>query len=658
MAIAAMKKVLIASHRSEAGDFLEKLQGMGVMEVLNAEQALVSKEWPDLQSEALKPRDLEEMVGRLEKAVSFLEKYAADKGGVSPFSPLKEIESSNYTETVSGKDALNLLEKTENIQSSIEQLENELENCRGRYDWLLPWKDLSVPVEELTGLQKARCISGFVPYQHIDEVTEKIVEHGGAIEETGVTGSSHACLIICNYDTFGEINKVLRAADFDPVNFENLTGMVADLLEESKKRAEELESRLKSAKSTASELAGQRLVLKILYDHYNNFLERRWTENSAPSTENVILFEGWVKRNNFSLLEEAATGFKYTSVSEIPPAEDELPPVDIENKKAAESFEVITRLYGLPDPKNLDPTPFLAPFFAVFFGICLTDVGYGLLLGIIAWLIMRKFQGDKRAFVMVIICSVMAVIGGALTGSWFGDFFQNVIPEDTGLYNALNGMREKLMLFDPMKDPITFFVISLILGYVQVQFGLFIGFFHFLFRKEYAEAFFDKGVWIVFLNCLVIFALSKQGLLPGALSPVFMYICIAAALVILLFSERTAGWGGRIGMGMFGLFNTVFYFGDILSYVRLMALGMATAGLGMAINVLVKLVMDVPYVGWLLGALMFVGGHLVNLAMSVLSAFVHTLRLQFVEFFPKFYNSGGREFKPMRRKYKHVLVKE
>jgi V/A-type H+-transporting ATPase subunit I len=133
---------------------------------------------------------------------------------------------------------------------------------------------------------------------------------------------------------------------------------------------------------------------------------------------------------------------------------------------------------------------------------------------------------------------------------------------------------------------------------------------------------------------------------------------ISPAFLILLFRGRGMGWGGRLGMGVFQLFSTVFYMGDILSYVRLMALGMVGTGFGLAINVLVNLVSEAPYVGWLLGAVVFVVGHLFNLGMSMLSAFVHSLRLQFVEFFPKFFTGGGREFEPLQKRYHYVEIRD
>ncbi|MHC4926963.1 MAG: V-type ATPase 116kDa subunit family protein, partial [Planctomycetota bacterium] len=200
--------------------------------------------------------------------------------------------------------------------------------------------------------------------------------------------------------------------------------------------------------------------------------------------------------------------------------------------------------------------------------------------------------------------------------------------------------------------------LSLGLGYVQILFGLIIGFFNHLKRKEYAAAIYEKLTWVILLNCLLLFALAKYKILPEVLGTPFAIIALVMVGLIFWCTERNSGMAGRIGGGVFAVFSTVFYVGDMLSYVRIMALGMVTAGLGMAVNILTKLVMDVPYVGFILGLLLFVFGHFVNIALSLLSAFVHSLRLQFVEFFPKFFEGGGREFKPLRNDYKYVTIVE
>ncbi len=205
-----------------------------------------------------------------------------------------------------------------------------------------------------------------------------------------------------------------------------------------------------------------------------------------------------------------------------------------------------------------------------------------------------------------------------------------------------------------------FFAISLALGYIQIVFGIAVAFVHKWRRKEYEAAIFDHLTWLIWINSLAILAAAKTGNIPAAFGTIFGVIAIVPGIGILLFSEREGGWGARVGMGFYNLFSTVFYVGDILSYIRLMALGMVTGGFGMAINQIAKQVMeiDVPVVGWVGGALIFVGGHLFNIANSALGSFVHSMRLQFVEFFTKFLEGGGKQFEPLEKSYKHIQIDE
>jgi V/A-type H+/Na+-transporting ATPase subunit I len=653
MAIAEMTKVIIACFHDQANDLLEELQKEGIFEIFDAQRAMVSKEWPELQTEIKKPRDLEEMVTRLQKSIDFLKENAKEKDVTSVFRPLIKINKQKYSQVVSSKEAVNLLLETEHAISESDRLQTEIENKCGTCEILAPWENLELPVEQLRELDSATCFSGLLPKQHLDEIIENLSELNAAVEQVGLVGNMHACLVVCLNDAASEVQKVLRNGDFEAVSFEGQAGTVAVMLKDCIEQRKSLCSELEKTLEKACELATDRLSLQILFDHYTNLLSREQTRAFAPATENTILLEGWVKTKDFSKAEAIVGDFDAANIGKMDLAEDEEAPVEIDNNSAVRPFEVITRLYGMPSAVDVDPTVFLAPFFALFFGLCLTDAGYGIFMVAILWWILKKVQGDKGILWMMLSCSAVTIIAGALTGGWFGDALQTLVPAK---FAWVNGFREKIMIFDPMTNPMPFFKLSIGLGYLQIMFGLLIAFFNNIKRKEYIAAICDQLSWLIFLNSLVLYLCSKKGICLPGLTTLFGFAALSQVFVIFFFTERKSGLAGRLGGGTFALFSTVFYLGDILSYVRLMALGMVTAGLGIAVNILVKLLMDVPYIGFILGAVLFVVGHLFNLAMSTLSSFVHSLRLQFVEFFPKFLTGSGREFKPMRKDYKHVMI--
>ncbi len=656
MAIASMQKVMIVAHRSQVTELLSALQDCGVVQILDAERAMVSKEWPELMVETRRHRDLEESIDRLDKAIAFLKPYAG-KDQSSLFAPLVEIDASTYGNVTGAEDSTEILDDVESVRDGMEKLASETENDAATLDKLLPWETLAIPVEQLGGLSSSTTFAGLIADQNFAEAQEKLDELGAAIEVVADEDRTKACIVACLNETAGDVSKALRSVDFEAAAFEGLTGVVADKIASLKARQQEIAKEQADLEAQATELAKDRVKLQMLFDHHQNLHGRVVTEATSPATDHAVFIEGWVCKRNYKKLEKIVARFDASDLSAIEPAEGEEPPIEIDNGPATRPFETITRLYGTPSIKDVDPTVFLAPFFALFFGLCLTDAGYGIVLTLLLAWALKKMQGDKKALVMLLICSVLTIAAGAITGGWFADTVQTLLPQDEGSFGAtLEGWRQKIMLFDPMAQPLIFIGLSLGLGYIQVLFGLFIGFFNHLNRKEYPEAIFEKLTWIILLNCLLLFALAKNGVLPAALGTPFGIIALIMVGMIFWCTERNSGMAGRIGGGVFAVFSTVFYMGDMLSYVRIMALGMVTAGLGMAVNILTKLVMDVPYVGFILGLLLFVFGHVVNIALSLLSAFVHSLRLQFVEFFPKFFEGGGREFKPFKKVYDYVSI--
>ncbi|UCG58431.1 MAG: V-type ATP synthase subunit I [Phycisphaerales bacterium] len=651
MAIAQMAKVIIVCHRTQVSELLEVLQGEGICHILNAEEAVVSRDMPELAPGNDRPRDIETLINRLQKSIAFLKDYAKGaKGLASVLSPRTVVDEESYDKVVSDEEILKIIDRSERLEASMDKTRGEIESLHGILDMLRPWASLETPVEELGRLHRSICWAGLIPSQQFEQAQEKIAELGGAVQHIGTSNNKDACLIVALNESAEETQKLLRSVEFEMVSFESMTGTVAELIAENELQLERTEKQLQGLLDEASALSKNLLSIEILHDHYSNLLEREQTRDTAPATEHTVLLEGWVKKGDYARLEKAVSQFGAVSLTKVEPAEDEEIPVEIENKNAIKPFEVITRLYGMPKHFEVDPTAFLAPFFAIFFGLCLTDAGYGLVIIAMMVFMIKKMQGDKKLMWMLGICAGATVVAGALTGGWFGDGIQKFIP-------ALAPVREKMMWFDPLEKPMTFFIMALVLGYIQIMAGLAIGFFHYLKRKDYITAVCDYLTWLVMLNALVLFLAGKFGALAPAIGRVSGFLAPLPAATILTYSHRQGRWGGRIGMGLYNLFSTIFYLGDVLSYLRLMALGMVTAGLAMAINVITEIVGRIPYgIGVVAMIIVFVGGHLFNLAINALGAFVHTLRLQYVEFFPKFLLGGGRQFEPLSKKYKHIYI--
>ena len=649
MAIARMAKIIIVSHRSQASELLEALQREGICHILNADEAIVSRDYPDIAASAERPKDIEGILARLKKSITFLEKHAhKQKGLASVLSPRAVIDEQSYKKVISDKKILTTIETCEQLEASMEKTNSEIDNLHNTIDTLRPWSSLETPVEEIGQLSQATCWAGLIPTQHLEQIEEKLGELGAAMQKISAAGNRVACLIACLKEQTDEVQKSLRSAEFEPVNFESMKGTASELIREHGERLEKAQSQLKSYTEQAAALSENLLNLQILYDHYQNLLSREQTRDTAPATESTVLLEGWVKEHDLSRLEKLVSDFDASSLTKIKPAEDEEIPVEIENKRAIKPFEVITRLYGMPQHFEVDPTVFLAPFFAMFFALCLTDAGYGLVMVLLMALFIWKMQGDKKLLWMLGICGAATVIAGALTGGWFGNAIQTFILGKPNKSIAL--------WFDPFEKPMTFFILSIALGYFQIMAGLAIGLGHSIKRRDYLSAVCDYLSWLVMLNSVVLFLAAKFGAIPAPIGKVFGIIALFPAVLIMLFSERQGGWAGRIGMGVYNLFSTIFYMGDVLSYLRLMALGMVTGGLAMAINVIVDICSKIPLAGILIAVVVFIGAHAFNIAINTLGAFVHTLRLQYVEFFPKFFVGGGKQFMPLSKEYQHIYI--
>ncbi|MHC5088313.1 MAG: V-type ATPase 116kDa subunit family protein, partial [Planctomycetota bacterium] len=419
MAIASMQKVMIVAHRSRTVELLGALQASGIVQILDAERAMVTKQWPELVVESRRHRSLEEMIDRLEAALDFIKPYAP-KDETSLFAPLVPVDASTYDTVVAGQDAISCLGEIEHVRGDMEKLAAETETQHAQLVKLTPWAALDIAVEELGTLSGSTTFAGLIGEQHFAAACEKLDELDAIIEKVDMANRTAACIVVCFNENASAVQKALRSVEFEAVAFEGITGTVSENIAGVQQRLEAIQKEQDLLIQQMTDLAQNKLQLQILFDHYQNLINRIQAESTAPATDHAVFLEGWVRKRDYDKLEKLVRQFDATDLTPIEPAEGEETPVEIDNGPLAEPFESVTRLYGMPAVSDVDPTAFLAPFFALFFGICLTDAAYGLVMIAFFWWMLRKIKGDKKFIMMMIFCSISTVIAGALTGGWCG----------------------------------------------------------------------------------------------------------------------------------------------------------------------------------------------------------------------------------------------
>jgi V/A-type H+-transporting ATPase subunit I len=524
---------------------------------------------------------------------------------------------------------------------------------------LQPWINLDVPLEDLATTDHTTILLGLLPPKILPELMEKASSLTQAFEVEMVhQGKEGVYLVIIFHNPFREqFLDLLKSLGFEEVTFQDLKGTPGEIYQWCLSRIRELRGMIHTVDERSRALVRHQQNLQILYDHLMDQLERKKVESLFGQTSETFLIEGWIPRGKFpNFRDQVNKEFKELALLEVEPKGGETPPIYLENPKSIRPFEVITELYGMPNSREFDPSPFLAPFFFIFFGLCLNDAAYGIILTVTLLFFLQKYRatlGRMKLIWVLFLGGISAIFMGAITGGWFGDL---VVYLPSSL-DFLRKGRTGLMLFNPMDQVMTFLVIALILGFIQVCFGLVIRMVRNIRDGDWVEALCSPLAWLILINSTVLAFLGYRGILPPFLKPLGLALVILSSLTIVLFTDRTSpNRILRIGWGVFELYGITSYLGDVLSYLRLFALGLATGVIAMVINFLGNIVLSWSYVGWALFILIFTIGHLFNIVINGLGAFVHTLRLQYVEFLPKFFQGGGRPFRPFRKNPQYTIV--
>lgn len=649
MAIVKVKKITFIVHKSEKDELVDTLQEAGIVHISDIKEDPDFKNLPEVKEKKVESTnpEIEYTLSRIRRVIEFFNQFDTKKGFLETFFEIKPEITEDDLKTVSQRyDYKRTLSRVEEIEKRLTEIKNLEVNLQSKIDSLRKWYDLDLPLEEIGESEKVEIIAGTVPINNEEEL--KKIE---GIETSVVSRDSRFTytLIVFLKEDAARIKNELLKIGFEQVDFRGMKGRPRELIEKYKKEIEKLEEERIKQTEEARKLAQEKLNLLIVYDYLSNINSKYRVSGQGIETKATFLVLGWIKEKDLKKVDKIVKKFDSATYIVADPGPEDNPPTFIDNKKSIKPFELLTKLYGLPNLREVDPTPLLTPFFAVFFGLCLTDAGYGISLIILSLLLMKKL-GKMQFLVVLLYGGITSIFAGAMTGSWFGDLFTSLpIP-------FLHQFRNSLLLFDPMVNPMPFFYLSLAFGLLQVELGLLVGFYKRVKNGEFLDGLANELSWFFMLLFVILAYLisSKSGksfgdvlFHSGFIGYLMAFFIFAPIALIIFLSGGTSGsFIVRVVKGLYNLYGVTGYVGDLLSYVRLMALGMVTAGIAMSINIVAKLVLPVPYIGIILAILIFIGGHLFSIIINVMGAFVHSLRLQYVEFFTKFYDNGGYEFKP------------
>jgi V/A-type H+-transporting ATPase subunit I len=663
MAVVEMRRVTILGHQPWRDAALRELQLLGTVQVDEARTAL-----EPVEQEVLFGRetggaaggeptagddgaaaDLEAQVAEVRFALDLLDRFFRPKKGViETFAGIRfPVSEGFYRErAAAGERVAGLVARAQELDRRLGQLKATGDELRGRLVLLRPWRALDAPREELGDTRLYRVVTGVFDARGSATLAEEFAGITPAVACEPVSQDRDSLFAVLCYPRTREDEAlaVARRHGWTAVALPAFSGPVAEEVERLEQALAGLFPVERALVEEVQQLSSERLTLYARYEHLRNEQAQGEAKGLLGYTERVFVLRGWARRRDVPRLREALEKLSPALVlEEEKPAPGEPYPVDLENPVLVRPFEVITRVAGLPQAGALDPSPFLAPFFFIFFGLMLGDAGYGLVLGVAGlWLVKRaKAVGLGRQLMYLLsLCGISTFLAGVLTGSWFGNLFG--IPP---------------LWFDPLKDPVKMLVLSLALGVVQIFTALGVKAYDNVRKGNRLDALYDQGFWLVFLSGLVLLLVSAGGPRLAVFGRVGKYLAPAGAVALILTQGRAhRNPLARLGAGLLSLYGVSAYLSDVLSYSRLLALGLSGTVIAMVLNYGANLVKGVPVVGWLLMLVILVGGHLFDLLISAVGAYVHASRLQYVEFFTKFVEAGGQPFRPLTEGHRYLFI--
>ena len=646
MAISQMRQLSLLLPKELLDQLLFYLQGLESVQIHDLrqeedwqaafEQALVGR--PDRQ---LSQQDLLSRQEKLERLIADLEPFMPKKKllGSLKEEPL-ELSFAALEQAGKARDEEALLEGISKQLKVLQEAKGQIEADRLEVAALEKWVPLELTPQAAATFSHLGALIGTIPNTDDDALRLALGAHPDLkFQEVFTDDTEQGVLIFYKTGSLEEVRKILKEYGFKPFEYDHAE-LPAERIAQLKANIRQQEAVADAMTKSLAASKGELDQLKVQLDYLCNLSSRQESKNQLASTQNLAALEGWIESNQVQALEACLTEQFGQSIliqtREIRQDEKDKVPTKLKNNALVEPFELVTEMYSLPKYGDKDPTPVVSLFYFVFFGMMVADIGYGLLLFAGTSLALRFLHvkpGMAKNLRFFRLLGVAVIIWGLVYGSFFG--FE--LP---------------FALISTSSDAMTILVISVVFGFITVLAGLFLSGLKNIRLKDYAEAYNAGFAWVLILLGLLLLALGNFFPSLAFAATIGQWLAIINALGVLAVSIISAKSLAGLGSGLFNLYNVSGYVGDLVSFTRLMALGLSGASIGSAFNLIVSLFP--PVARFSIGILLFIALHLVNMFLSFLSGYVHGARLIFVEFFGKFYDGGGKPFTPLKPSEKYV----
>jgi V/A-type H+-transporting ATPase subunit I len=634
MAIVEMKHVDMLAMESDRPALLTAIQQLGCLQLTPADAEDVTFNRTAPAEEAAKT---EELLKRLAWAIGRLNRFDTEK---KPFMADKPTIDGAQAQTVLAEQPalLRTVEELEALEREAGDLRGQTARVTAQREQLLPWKDFPLPPSEVHGTRNTVAILGSLQKAALDQwQSEGLADGLVYVEPVSTQRDLVFVYVVYHRAVLEDAQRLLKDAGFTPVSLPQSSHTAAEQLQALDQTQSGIDGRQKNIVERTAALAIDLKAIKQLYDILDSRLARLAAMQQLSRSERTFFMQGWVPAPMIPAVEEKLHAAAATVALRFYDAQEgEEPPVLLQNNPRVTPFETVVSSFSLPSPGGIDPSAVMTPFFINFMGMMVSDAGYGLMMAILAPILIKLLKPAKstRKLLWIIFGGgVMTVFWGAMYNSWFG-------------YAPFPS------LLDPMNNALPVMGLCIGLGALHLFAGLGMAAYLNIRRGQYLDMIFDQLSWFMLVVGLVLMLFAPA---------VGKWLALAGAGIIVVMAGRAKSKNPikRLISGFGALYGITGWVSDLLSYIRLFGMGLATGVIGMVINILVGMVAGGGgIISFVLAAAVFVGGHLFNAGINIFGAYVHSCRLQYIEFFGKFYEDGGKPFTPLAERSSYVYIRD